>query len=163
MRLLQHTDYAMRVLMYAATLGEAGRLTSIREIAEGYAISENHLMKVVHRLGQLQLLHTVRGRNGGLRLARSPAEIRVGSVIRLLEQDASLVECFGGHSNCRLQGHCGLAAVIAEGHEAFFAALDRYTLSDVLPRSAPPRFKRWPDGFVKLHVMPTSVKGRRAS
>ena len=159
MRLLQHTDYAMRVLMYAAPLWGDGRLASIREIAEAHAISENHLMKVVHRLGQLKLLHTVRGRNGGLRLSRPPGEIRVGTVIRLLEQDSILVECFDSKSGCRLQGRCGLARVIAEAHEAFFVALDRYTLADVLPRGAPVKFKGWPDDRGRLVSAPTSRKG----
>ncbi|MGE5714915.1 MAG: RrF2 family transcriptional regulator, partial [Betaproteobacteria bacterium] len=112
MRLTQHTDFAIRVLMFAASrhLREGPEaLSSIREIAEAYGISENHLMKVVNRLAQAGVLHTQRGRNGGLRLARDPAQTRLGEVVSLVEDDMALVECFGEESTCPLSGGCHLA------------------------------------------------------
>ncbi|HYF18786.1 MAG TPA: Rrf2 family transcriptional regulator [Ramlibacter sp.] len=136
MRLTQHTDYAMRVLIYAATLWGDGRLASIREIADAYAISENHLMKVVHRLSQLGLLQTQRGRNGGLRLAREPGAMRLGRLIQAVEDDLDLVQCFSGASDCPLVGLCGLASALDDARQQFLIALDRYTLADVLPRTA---------------------------
>ncbi|MBX3605557.1 MAG: Rrf2 family transcriptional regulator [Piscinibacter sp.] len=138
MRLTQHTDYAIRVLMFAASrhLREgAEALSSIREIAEAYGISENHLMKVVHRLAQEDLLHTQRGRHGGLRLAREPAQIRLGDVVRRIEDDMTLVECFGEGSTCPLSAGCHLADALDQARQAFLASLDRHTLADLVPRA----------------------------
>lgn len=138
MRLTQHTDYAIRVLMFAASrhLREgADALSSIREIADAFGISENHLMKVVNRLAQLGLLHTQRGRHGGLRLSRPPAETRLGDVVRQVEDDMALVECFGGGSTCPLTAGCHLAAALARARDDFLASLDRHTLADLVPRA----------------------------
>jgi Rrf2 family nitric oxide-sensitive transcriptional repressor len=135
MRLTRHTDYSLRVLMYAATLWERGELASIHAIARDFAISENHLMKVVHRLGQAGFLHTRRGRNGGFALARAPSDIRLGDVVRAMEEDLALVECFdGGATECPLHRACGLAGVFADARSAFFAELDRRRLADVVPK-----------------------------
>jgi Rrf2 family nitric oxide-sensitive transcriptional repressor len=138
MRLTQYTDYAIRVLMYTASRwmreGEEA-LSSIREIAQAYGISENHLMKVVHRLAQEGLLHTQRGRNGGLRLARQPSQTRLGDVVRLIEDDMALVECFGEGSTCPLSAKCLLADALDQARSAFLAELDRRTLADLVPRA----------------------------
>jgi len=136
--LTQHTDYAIRVLMFAASrhLREGpDALSSIREIAEAYGISENHLMKVVNRLAQAGLLHTQRGRHGGLRLARDPAETRLGDVVRLVEDNMALVECFGEGSTCPLTAGCHLAAALEQAQRDFLASLDRHTLADLVPRA----------------------------
>lgn len=138
MRLTQHTDYAIRVLMHAASrwLHDGPEaLGSIREIAQAYGISENHLMKVVNRLAQHGLLHTQRGRHGGLRLALPPERIRVGEVVRRIEEDLALVECFAEGSACPLTGHCRLAAALDGARRAFLDALDRHTLADLVPRA----------------------------
>ncbi|MCW5665254.1 MAG: Rrf2 family transcriptional regulator [Piscinibacter sp.] len=138
MRLTQHTDYAIRVLMFAAsrfTREGPEALSSIREIAEAYGISENHLMKVVNRLAQEGLLHTQRGRHGGLRLARAPHETRLGEVVRLIEDDMALVECFGSGSTCPLTAGCHLATALIEARQAFVDSLDRHTLADLVPRA----------------------------
>lgn len=134
MRLTQHTDYALRVLMYAASLWPGGRLASIQDIARDYGISKNHLMKVVHRLSRLGLLHTQRGRNGGLRLAADPASTRLGDVVRAVEEDMALAECFAGTSSCPLQGACATADALERARTAFLAELDRTTLADLVPR-----------------------------
>lgn len=136
MRLTQHTDYAIRVLMYAASRwtreGEQ-TLCSIRDIAVAYGISENHLMKVVNRLAQEGLLHTQRGRNGGLRLARAPAETRLGDIVRAIEDDMALVECFAAGSTCPLSANCLLASALEQARTAFIDSLDRQTLADLVP------------------------------
>lgn len=137
MRLTQHTDYAIRVLMYAASLWPDGGLASIQGIARDYGISRNHLMKVVHRLGQLGYLHTQRGRNGGLRLAADPARTRLGEVVRAVEEDMAIAECFAGPSSCPLQGACATAAALGRARAAFLAELDRTTLADLVPKRSP--------------------------
>ena len=100
MRLTRYTDYALRTLIYLG-LNES-RVSSIAEIARAYGISESHLTKVVHQLGRIGLVQTTRGRGGGLRLARPPAEIVVGAVVRQTEEDLALVECF---ANGALRDH----------------------------------------------------------
>lgn len=138
MRLTQHTDYAIRVLMFAASryLREGPEaLSSIREIAEAYGVSENHLMKVVNRLAQEGLLHTQRGRHGGLRLARDPHQTRLGEVVRRVEDDMALVECFGSGSTCPLTAGCHLAKALDQARRAFVDSLDGHTLADLVPRA----------------------------
>lgn len=125
MKLTRYTDYALRVLMHLAARPD--RLASIAEVARAYGISENHLMKVVQDLGREGFLTTIRGRGGGIRLAREPASISVGDVVRATEDDCTLADCSG----CSLAGTCRLAGVLAEARRAFFAALDRYTIADV--------------------------------
>ncbi|WP_027329449.1 RrF2 family transcriptional regulator [Marinimicrobium agarilyticum] len=135
MHITRYTDYSLRVLMYVALKGEA--LSTIREIAESYDISKNHLMKVVQELNSKGYLHAIRGKNGGLRLRGTPEEINLGELIRSTEQDLTLVECFGSGSQCALTPACRLKGVLAESLEAFFRVLDSYTLADlVYPENA---------------------------
>jgi len=126
MRLTRYSDYAMRVLLYLGRRPE--QACSIAEIAKAYGISQNHLMKVVSDLVGSGFLTSVRGRKGGIRLARSPAEINVGALIRHTEDDFDLVGC----GSCIIAPACGLTSVLGEALAAFLAVLDRYSLADVL-------------------------------
>lgn len=135
MRLTQYTDYSLRVLMYLGM--RAGGLCTVAEIADAYGISRNHLTKVVHELGRAGYVETVRGRGGGLRLARAPGAIRIGDVVRRMEEDFDIVACFGagrseGKSGCVIAPDCRLAGMFDESLHAFLAVLDRYTLADLL-------------------------------
>ena len=145
MRLTQFTDYSLRVLIYLG-LNDDGPLCTIRDIARHYEISENHLMKVVHGLSQLGYVDAVRGRGGGLKLARPPERISVGDVVREIEKDTALVECFDTADNvCCITEACALRHALAEAQRAFFAVLDRYRLSDLLrPRTKLLRLLRIP-------------------
>lgn len=134
MRFTRYTDYALRVLMYLGRKGDD--LSTIKEIASRYGISENHLMKVVHQLGRHGYITTIRGRQGGLRLAAAPDAINIGEVVRATEDDLRIVECFDSRSNtCPIAGVCGLAGTFDEALAAFLAVLDRKTLADVLGKS----------------------------
>lgn len=134
MRFTRYTDYALRVLMYLGLKGE--ELSTIKEIAERYGISENHLMKVVHNLGREGFIETIRGRQGGIRLARPSKEINIGDVVRKCEDDLRLVECFDPTTNtCPIADVCGLAGMIDEARAAFMKVLDRKTLADILKTS----------------------------
>ena len=132
MRLTTMTDYALRLLMYVAQ--QPDRLCTISEVATAYNISEAHLMKITHQLGLAGYIETVRGKGGGIRLARPPREIVVGSVIRQSESDFALAECFAANATCRIQGACCLPAILNEALNAMFLVLDGYTLADLLQR-----------------------------
>lgn len=131
MRLTDRTDYAFRVLMHLAVNG--GRLVTVREIAERFGISRNHLTRVVWELGRAGFVETVRGRGGGLGLAHPAEAISIGAVARYMERAIPLAECFpGGAGRCRIAPACQYRGVLAEAEDAFFAVLDRYTLHDLV-------------------------------
>ena len=130
MRLTRFSDYSLRVLMYAASRGE--RLITIEETAATYRISRTHLMKVCHQLTRAGFLRAIRGRSGGLVLARAPSEVGIGEVLRLTEPDFALVECFGGGNGCTIAPRCRLQGVLHEALAAFLATIDRYTLADLM-------------------------------
>ncbi len=131
MKLADRTDYAFRVLMYLAVNG--GRLATVGEIAARYGISHSHLTRVVWALGRAGFVETVRGKGGGLRLARPAEAIAVGAVARSMERGLPLAECFpGGVGDCRIETCCALKGVLAEAEAAFFAVLDRYGVDDLV-------------------------------
>ncbi len=131
MRLTKHSDYALRVLVYVASAGE--RVVSTEEVSEAFGISAHHLVKVVGKLGKAGFLTIKRGRAGGFQLARDAAEIRLGEVIEATEPDFAFVECLEpGNTACALTGSCGLVRPLREAQRAFTAALDQYTLADVV-------------------------------
>ncbi|MDF1815862.1 MAG: Rrf2 family transcriptional regulator [Verrucomicrobiales bacterium] len=130
MELTQFTDYSLRTLIFVAM--KKGELSSVREIASAYSISENHLTKVVHSLAKLGYLQTFRGRGGGLDLGMDPSEIGIGDVVRRIENTA-VVECLrkeGG--SCCIAGICKLQSALHRATEAFFAELDKLTLADLI-------------------------------
>lgn len=128
MRLTRYTDFSLRVLIRLATEPEG--FASIAEIAAAYGVSEDHLKKVVQNLAALGHVETVRGRNGGLRLARRPADINVGALIRQTEDNFDLVEC----SSCVIAPACELTIALDKALAAFMAVLDNYTLADLVVR-----------------------------
>lgn len=133
MQLTRYTDYSLRVLIYLAVHQE--ELATIEEISHAYGISKAHLMKVVHQLGRAGYLETVRGRGGGIRLARPPEKIRVGEVVRNTEESMALVECFDPQtSHCRIEPACELRAALKKAIEAFLGTLDGYTVADLVAR-----------------------------
>ena len=134
MRLNLQTDYALRLLMHLAVNGET--LSTIADVAERYDISKNHLMKVAHVLGREGVIETVRGRAGGLRLAQPADEINVGAIVRLMEADLAIVECFqGGAGECLITPACRLKGVFREALEAFLSVLDQYTIDELTRRN----------------------------
>ncbi|MGE5516102.1 MAG: RrF2 family transcriptional regulator [Bacteroidota bacterium] len=138
MRLTLHTDYALRVLVHVGL--RDGELVTISEIAECYGISKNHLTKVVHQLGRAGYLETVRGKYGGVRLLVQPEDVRLGDFVRKTEEDFALARCMradgacdaDGEGGCLLQGGCVARIAFGQGLNAFFEALDRYTLADMI-------------------------------
>ena len=130
MQLTRYTDFSLRVLIHLAA--HPDRLCSIAEIARAYGISHNHLMKVVHELGKSGLVESVRGRSGGIRLARRPEAISVGKVVRRTEEHFDMADC----GNCVISPACGLNVVLGQAVAAFLAVLDRHTLADLAQKQS---------------------------
>lgn len=130
MRLTTMTDYAMRLLIYLG--GHPDRLCTIAEVADVYGISQPHLMKVTNRLSRTGWIETVRGKHGGMRLARQPQDMPLGAIIADIENDMALVECLGERQTCTLIGHCALPGILTGALDAFMAHLNRHSLADLL-------------------------------
>lgn len=139
MRLTDYTDYSLRVLLYLAARGEG--LTTIQEISDAYGISKNHLMKVVQQLGELGWIETVRGRNGGLRLAVQTRALTVGDIVRATESDFALVGCFpdrqGERRGCVITPECRLRNALDAALNVFLAELDRHTIGEMAQPRGP--------------------------
>ncbi len=130
MRLTLMSDYAMRLLMHVAKNPQ--RLCTISEVARTYNISEAHLMKVTHQLALAGWIETVRGKGGGMRLAARPQDIGLGAVLRSIEPDFTMVECFTSDTTCYLSSTCHLTGIISGALQSFMQYIDRYTLADLL-------------------------------
>ncbi len=131
MQLTQFTDYGLRSLMYLAA--QPDRLCSVREIAEHYAISRNHLVKVVHRLAQLGYITSSKGKGGGVKLANQSNDIQLGDLIAALEPNMHLVECFNRETNtCTVVSACSLKHFLADANRAFLQDLNKHTLADAV-------------------------------
>lgn len=140
MRLTSYTDYSLRSLMYLAM--NRDHLVTIGEIAQTHNVAKNHLTKVIHHLGQLGFVETVRGRSGGLRLAREPGDISIGDVVRHTETDFHMASCFDeGAQDCLYAAGCELRGALAQATKAFLDVLDAVTLEQMVqrdPRQAAP-------------------------
>ena len=130
MKLSLFSDYALRTLMYAAVKEDRFQLN---EVTKAYGISRNHLAKIVHSLAQLGYLETQQGRGGGIRLAMTADNIRLGKLVRETENNAVIVECFDVATNtCPISGSCRLKGILAQAMNAFYANLDHYSLQDLV-------------------------------
>jgi Rrf2 family transcriptional regulator, nitric oxide-sensitive transcriptional repressor len=129
MRLTMLSDYALRVLMYAAA--NPDRLVTIDETITAFPVSRGHIMKVVLCLGKGGFLHSRRGRAGGFTLALRPEDIRLGDVLRLTEPDYQMVECQGAASTCPITATCKMPAVVQSALSAFMTVMDQHTLADI--------------------------------
>lgn len=132
MQLTQYTDYSLRVLIYLS-LKKPDELGTITDISEFYGISRNHLVKVVHNLSTQGLIVTLRGKHGGLRLARPAADISIGEVVRLTEPNFDIAECFNKETNhCVITPMCALKNILGQARTKFIQELDSYTIADAL-------------------------------
>lgn len=144
MQLTRFTDYGLRCLMYLAARPVA--LTSVKEIADHYGVSRNHMVKVAHRLSQLGYIETAKGKGGGLRIASGTKDLRLGDVVRNLEPNMFMVECFNAETNaCRITDSCRLKHYLFDATAAFIESLNRYTLADTV-KNADALFFPFPSG-----------------
>jgi Rrf2 family nitric oxide-sensitive transcriptional repressor len=131
MQLTRHTDYSLRGLIYLGMKTDGW--ATVTELSGFYAISRNHLVKVVHHLAQHRFIITQRGKNGGMRLARSPEQIKIGDVVRVTEPNFNIVECFErNNEKCVLLPDCALKSIFYDANTAFLATLNQYSLLDTM-------------------------------
>lgn len=133
MQLTRHTDYALRLLIALAQSDGApsdNRRMAIADVAAAQDISRTHLMKIANQLAHAGFIEATRGRGGGIRLARDPADINIGAVVAAMEPDCGMVDCAG----CALLRRCGLPGVFARARGAFGDVLAQYSLADVMER-----------------------------
>lgn len=129
-RLTVHTDYALRLLISCAA--NPHELVTIAEVASAYGISKAHLMKIANKLVRAGFLASTRGRKGGLRLAGPAASINIGKVVRLMESQSLLVECYDRATNsCVIAPACSLKHLLAGAEEAFYRHLETASLADI--------------------------------
>lgn len=132
MQLTLFTDYALRSLIFLAA--RPGENSSVKEIAEHYGISRNHLVKVVHKMSTLGLVESSRGKGGGIKLAYHPAAMRLGDIVRKME-NMEIAECFNRDRNtCRISEVCRLKHFLFEASDSFLQTLNKYTLADAALR-----------------------------
>lgn len=148
MKLTSYSDYALRSLIFLAVVPKAGALSNIDDIAQAYDISKSHLTKIIHQLGKLGYIESMRGKGGGIRLAKDPSEINIGQLIRHTESDFGILECLddntktandkisvvniSSHNHCIISPACRLKGLFYKAMLAFIEVLDGYTLADVL-------------------------------
>jgi Rrf2 family nitric oxide-sensitive transcriptional repressor len=139
MRLLASTDFALRVLMLLARTPDGSRL-SVEALAQALGgLSRNHLHKIVQELTALGITRTARGAGGGVALAMRPEAVRLGALIRQLEADQPVVECFRRDGcGCTLLSDCRLRGMLQAAKDRFYASLEAHTLADCLPAGFPP-------------------------
>ena len=136
MQLTQHTDFGLRLLIVLTRTG--GGPISLPSFAAEQQLSYNHVAKVAQALVRAGFIRSLRGRNGGVELARAPSEMTVGDVVRALEPGMRMADC----ANCQLRLGCETSSILAEAVGAFMAVLDRTTL-EVAAQSARPAFSAW--------------------
>jgi Rrf2 family nitric oxide-sensitive transcriptional repressor len=149
MQLTLYSDYSLRVLFYLSNMQK--ETATITEISTFYDISRNHLVKVVHRLAQLGFIISLRGKGGGIKLAKNPQDIKIGEVVRKTEPNYTLVECFNEKTNrCVIANVCRLKRILNEGLEAFLNVLDQYTIADSRTKGLAKQIKL---SIMNLHKM----------
>ncbi|QIR16007.1 Rrf2 family transcriptional regulator [Shewanella aestuarii] len=130
MQLTRYTDYGIRILMYLAVQPEREELFRISEITEVFNLSSNHVAKIIHQLGKLGYIETLRGKSGGFKLAMSPNVICIGQLVRQLEHSLSPVNC--QEPVCHFTPVCNLKGVLTRAVAAYLAVLDEYNLIDIV-------------------------------
>lgn len=130
MRLTKQTGYALRILLHCAL--SQSRSVTVGEVARAQHITDHNVFKIVPLLVEGGFLETSRGRGGGIRLARDPADIRIGDVVRVTEETRIEAECFGGGADCAIRPVAPINRILDEALGAFIEVLDQHTLLDIV-------------------------------
>ena len=132
MRLTKQTNYAIRMMMYCA-VNRNGQLSRVQDVAKAYGVSDLFLFKILQPLVEAGFMESVRGRKGGVRLARQPGDITLYDVVRVTEESFAMAECFeAGDIDCPLVDGCALNGALYKALNAFFEVLQGYTIEDLV-------------------------------
>ncbi|WP_394132960.1 Rrf2 family transcriptional regulator [Shewanella maritima] len=134
MKLTRYTDFGIRILMYVAVQHPRENLFRIAEVTEVFELSSNHVAKIIHHLGKLGYIDTIRGKSGGFKLAVEPEDINLGQLIRQLENSLAPIDC--DEPRCRFTTACKFKGVLGRAVAAYLAVLDEYTLADIVVNKA---------------------------
>lgn len=131
MYLSKFTDYSFRALVYLAENRE--KLCTVEELAKKLEISEHHLKKIIHKLAKTDLIISMKGRTGGLKLGLDPRDINLGEVIKITEDNLNIAQCFNKKDCCpNIGSQCKVKGIMKDSLDAFLNEFSRYTLQDVL-------------------------------
>ncbi|WP_350432058.1 Rrf2 family transcriptional regulator [Shewanella sp. H8] len=130
MQLTRYTDFGIRILMYLAVQPERESLFRIAEVTSVFDLSSNHVAKIIHQLGKLGYLHTVRGKSGGFKLAKAAEDVLLGQLVRDLEHSLAPIDCESPY--CRFTPVCRLKGILGQAVAAYLNVLDQYTLTDIV-------------------------------
>ncbi len=130
MQINRYTDYAYRVLLYLG-VNQQGRVrVTMAEISNYYAISHEHLRKVVHQLAKLEYIRTYSGKKGGMELNKELEDCNLGQIFIEFEGVSSLIDC--QKTACPLSPSCSLNYVINTAHQSFIKELKKHSLANLL-------------------------------
>ncbi|MEZ9140267.1 MULTISPECIES: Rrf2 family transcriptional regulator [unclassified Shewanella] len=133
MQLTRYTDYGIRILMYVAAQPQRETLFRIAEVTTVFELSSNHVAKIIHHLGKLGYIQTIRGKSGGFKLAVKPAEINLGKLVGELEPSLAPVNCTEPY--CRFTPACSLKGILAKAVAAYMEVLNQCSLADIVKNS----------------------------
>ncbi len=138
MRLNKTTGHAIRILIDCARAKD--QRVKVADLAERLGIARQNAFKIVNNLAHAGFLVALRGRNGGVRLARPAAEIRIGDVVRATEVTVMEVkEASAGQTGAATRGSSGINHILDSALEAFISVLDEHTLADMVAAHRPAR------------------------
>ena len=130
MQVTLFSDYALRMLMYLGVRPD--EVVPISQIAEAFGASRHYMLKVMNDLTEAGYITAVRGRRGGVKLAKAPADIRVGKLVKATEPHEGLLDCIPGGSDCPIEAVCKLRKIFIEAQAEFYRTLDNYTVADLI-------------------------------
>ena len=133
MTLSKFSDYAFRILIL---LGNNPDMTfTVDSISDTLGLSNHHIKKIVYKLATEGYIDSSKGRNGGLRLGMNPADINLGELLKITEDNLNIVECFSKDGcTCNISSSCKLKGLIGVALNSFMNVFHQYTLADVLDK-----------------------------
>ena len=130
MRLTQQTDIALRILMYLAV--HPDEKTIIDDVVTGCMCPRPQAVKAIQSLRNAGIVTSRKGRNGGIALARDPADVYVGEVVRTIETDMTIAKCLSNeNANCNVTDICLLKGVFSGALVQFMDYLDSKSIADI--------------------------------
>jgi Rrf2 family protein len=136
LRFTKRADYGLMAIHYIAIHDDLGAV-SAKRIAEEFAIPQELLAKILQRLAKQRLIVSHSGPRGGYVLARGPAEITLGEVIRALEGPIHIVSCLDSASDCPQMERCSLRRPVKKIQAAITQLLDTMSLAELTSDDVP--------------------------